>query len=47
MRPAQFAMTRAIVTVSSSAVTLDRAVRGRTLKALRVASPAHARGWRP
>ena len=47
MRPAQSAKTRAICTVSSSAVALDCAVRGRTLKALRVAPPAHARGWRP
>ena len=47
MRPAQSAKARAICTVSSSAVALDCAVRGRALKALRVASPARARGWRP
>ena len=47
MRPAQSTKARAICTVSSSAVALDCAVRGRALKALRVASPAHARGWRP
>ena len=40
MRPAQSAKARAICTVSSSAVALDCAVRGRALKALRVASPA-------
>jgi len=47
MRPAQSAKARAICTVSASAVALDCAVRGRALKALRVAPPAHARGWRP
>jgi hypothetical protein len=46
MRPAQSAKARAICTVSS-AVALDCAVRVRALKALRVATPAHARGWRP
>ena len=40
MRPARSAKARAICTVSSSAVALDCAVRGRALKALRVASPA-------
>jgi len=44
MRPAQSAMAGAICTVSSSAVAADCAVRRRALKALRVASPAHARG---
>ncbi len=47
MRPAQSAKARAICPVSASAVALDCAVRGRALKALRVAPPAHARGWRP
>jgi len=47
VRPAQSAKARTICIVSSSAVGLDCAVRGRALKALRVASPAHARGWRP
>lgn len=47
MRPVQSAKARAICTVSSPAVALDCAVRGRALKALRVAPPAHPRGWRP
>jgi hypothetical protein len=43
MRPAQSAKARTICTVSSSAVGLNCAVRSRALKALRVASLAHAR----
>jgi len=43
-RSARSARARAICTVCSSAVALDCSVRDRALKALRGASPAHARG---